>query len=136
MIHKVFKVTCVLFGVLVVGLFYLVSPLDIISRSTTLVRLNQGTNNFPLEIRQWWNGSDFYSTELCHIQTNGTRFYVLVDPDSIKMWNCTLRPGELGSEVDIFHHRNKLGTYSFANYAFRLNNGVTLYAEKKPLIPH
>lgn len=80
-------------------------------------------------IEQYWNGVDFYSTELIHRTTSGETYSVLIDGDDSKVWKCRFEAEGKASELKLLTHRNFLAIYNWDTHTLTRPGGRRGMAE-------
>lgn len=63
---------------------------DTFSFKPHTLALTTTPNGHTFRIIQYWNGEDFYNTELWHTYPNGKLDRKVVDSDDVKQWNASL----------------------------------------------
>lgn len=64
-----------------------------------------------VELRQFWNGVDFYTTYLAHDTAEGETLYYFIDPDDHPLWFASIRQGPSPGVFTISARGHEIGRY-------------------------
>ena len=88
--HVLFSV-CLLLGALVWPFVWGVWPPDIFTGRTVVLSAATSQDGHRFQVVQYWNYSDFYTTELEDLAPNGELTIAQIDSDDKKQWSCKLQ---------------------------------------------
>lgn len=90
---------------------------DVISPRAAVLASGTAQSGHRFQVVQYWNGVDFYTTELEDMNPNGQLTVAQIDWDDTKQWSCTMKVVEaekkvvvtFPSEPEVWEYRWDLG---------------------------
>lgn len=92
---------------------------------TITVRTNEFGHSFRV-IQKW--GGDFYCTTLKHQLPNKEWRAVVLDPDGVKLWSCSIEFNQTNNTVRVVGRGSTLGWYDWNKNELTRLNGVKVQA--------
>jgi len=93
----------------------------------TSIHLPDGSQ---MEIFQYWNGGDFYTTYLRHEISGDMAYHSVIDPDGVKLWNAKIQLKETDSKADIRFGGHFVATYDYEDHL------LEIFGETRSLAPN
>jgi hypothetical protein len=131
--YKIIIIICCILPIIIGGCSWVVWFPDIYSKEKKIISILETPSGEKIYVRQWWNGVDFYSVDLLHIDDKLNKHYCLLDPDSKKLWCCKLTLDV--SNVIINGDLEKFGVYNIKTFKLLRNNGIEIIADNNHQMP-
>lgn len=89
---------------IVCWLSFYVSPIDVIFANEKVIASVETTSGDTLELTQFWNRGDFYTTTIKRRDSHGNLYEAIVDPDDNKIWRGGIARDDATEKLVVHEH--------------------------------
>jgi hypothetical protein len=86
---------------------------DVLTQADRLIAVRSLPDGTVVELRQFWNGYDFYTTYVRHRFAPGEIYDEVIDDDGNKIWRARVELKDDENGVDIFIRAEATPTYEY-----------------------